>query len=419
MATHRPGRLRRTLTPIIGTMWAFLLYSDPLGGIYDPDIHTVSIRRGKSERGGGSHPSTLEVAIRGQYSAAVAGNNVRFTMREPAADLLGAYLGVEGSVIAPRYVGRLGQTAVEDTGRRFSTTYRAASWIAQMNYSPKHSTPVGNTPLNTVIAGLLNADQPLRGIKPSFYPPFDLLAATEPPTTYKDGINKYATDLGTLLQETRNGQTKVLPLRNRANTAQFGLGKALPLTRSQAISPANWEQSNERPAVRIEYTITNANGGKAVRVAEIANPTGELVETVSIDWSYVKVMDVDSAPYREAYARVLSSGTRIFKVPSVTVDLLYLIGSKKQYHRDQAGQLLALEAGDPVYFSGDWPAALQGVHFAEGITETINSEEWKLELSLVPYAHAVGDTPSPVVPAKVWDSAGNTWDNETKRWIDA
>lgn len=418
MATFRPGRLRRTLTPIIGSMWAFVLYSGPLGSLSDPEIHTVNIHRGKADRGGGSHPSTLEVAIKGQYSAAVAGNNVRFAMREPAADLLGAYLAVPGSTIAARFVGRLGQSSVEDTGRRFTTTYRAASWIAQMNYSPKYSTPTAGDPLSTVIAGLLNASEPLRGIKPTFYPPFDLLAATEPPVTYKDGIDKFATDLGTLLRETRNGETHVLPLRNRASAAQSGLASKLPLTRSQALSPATWEQNNERPAQRIEYTITNSTGGKAVRVAEIANPTGELVETIKIDWSYVKVMDVDSAPYREAYARVLSSGTRIYKIPSITVDLLYLIGSTKQYHRDQAGQLLALEAGDPVYFSGDWPAALQGVHFAEGITETINSNEWKLELSLVPYAHAVGDTPTPVVPPKVWDSAGNAWDNETKRWID-
>lgn len=419
MANYRPGRLRRTLAPIVGNVSMFQLYSAPLGTLYDNDIHSVSINRGQSGgRAAGSIPSTLEVDLRGQYSAAVAGNNVRMSMRGPTSEALAAHLGVSAAAIAPRFTGRLGQTTVTDTGKKFSTVYRAASWIAQMNYSPKHYTPLAGQPLSTVLAGLLDAGQPLRGIKPSFYPPFDPMAKNEPAITFKDGITRYATDLGTLLQETRDGQTKGRSIRNRANSARSALAASLPLTRSQAISPATWEQNNERPAVRVQFTVTNAAGAVSTRLAEVENPTGELVETQTVDWTYVRVADVDSDPYREAYARVLSSNIRQFTIPSVTVDLLYLIGSPKQYHRDQAGQLLNLEQGDPVYFSADWPEALRGVHFAEGITETIGPDEWTLELALVPYAQVTGDAPSPVVPPKVWDSAGNSWNNETKRWMD-
>lgn len=421
MSSVKPGRLRRTLSPIIGeTASAFILQSTPLGDILDDRIHTVSISRGTSGgRAAGSIPATLEVDIKGQFSAAAAGANVRFLLRSAAAAKLAAHLNTDAAAIQTRYTGRLGQTEVNDTGRRFSTVYRAASWITQMNYSPRHSAGQAGQPLNTVLAGLMAADQPLRGIKASFYPPFDILAVTEDPMLFKDGIQRYATDLGTLLQETRDGRTRVLPLLNRMGTANQNPAYQLPLTRSQAISPARWEQSNQRPAIKVRYTVRDATGAISTRTAEVENPTGELVETTEADWSYVRVADVDSGPYREAYARVYSSNNRQFSVPSVTVDLLRLISSPKQYHRDQAAQLLALEHGEPVYFSADWPEPLRGVHFAEGITETINYQEWKLELSLVPYAQAVGDTPSPLVPPKVWDSAGNTWNNETMRWIDA
>lgn len=420
MAATRPGRLYRTLRPIIGgDSSIFILQSAPLGDILDTGIHSVSINRGTSGRAVGSVPATMEIDIRGQYSAAVAGSNVRFLLRSFAATKLAAHLNADATNIQTRFTGRLGQTTVTDTGRRFSTVYRAASWITQMNYSPRHYAPKAGQALNTVLAGLLNAEQPLRGIKPSFHPPFDTLAVTEAPILFREGIQRYAADLGTLLQETRDGRTKVLPLLSRMATARAQVSTQLPLTRSQAISPATWEQRNERPATKVEYTVTNSAGAVSTRLAEVVNPTGELIETETVDWSYIKVPDVDSGPYREAYARVYASNNRQFTVPSVTVDLLYLIGSSKQYHRDQAAQLLALEAGDAVYFSGDWPNPLQGVQFAEGITETIGPEEWKLELSLVPYAHVVGDAPSPVVPPKVWDSAGNTWNNETKKWMDA
>lgn len=420
MGTTKPGRLYRTLRPILGgESSVFLLQSAPLGDVLDDRIHSVAIHRGTSGRAAGSIPATLEIDLKGQFSAAAAGSNVRFALRATQAAKLGPHLGIDGETIRDRFTGRLGQTAVTDTGRRFSTVYRAASWITQMNYSPRHYTPQAGQGLDTVLAGLLNADQPLRGIKPSFHPPFDTLAVSAEPTLFKDGIQRYATGLGTLLQETRDGRTKVLPLLSRMNTARSQVGKRLPLTRSQAISPATWEQKNDRPARRVEFTVTNAAGGVATRVAEIANPTGELVETEKVDWSYIRVQDVDSGPYREAYARVLATNNRQFTVPSVTVDLLQLIGSRKQYHRDQAGQLLALEAGEAVFFSGDWPTPLRGIQFAEGITETIGPDEWKLELSLVPYAQVVGDTPSPHVPAVVWDSAGNAWNNETKKWMEA
>ena len=80
-----------------------------------------------------------------------------------------------------------------------------------------------------------------------------------------------------------------------------------------------------------------------------------------------------------------------------------------------AAQMLTLEAGEPVYLSGDWPTRLQGVHYAEGITETITPNEWRFELSLIPHALGAG-TPSPSVPPLAWDSFTTAWADETRAW---
>lgn len=419
MPTYKPGRLYRTLGKAITDRPIFGMYSEPLGTLYDADIHSLVMHRGKSERGGGSHPSTLEATVRGRYSQEVAGTNTRVFLREAPAAQLAAYVGVSAAAIERRFTGRLGQTTIEDTGKRFTTTFGAASWLAQMNYSPVYFEPPAGMSVVSAIYYLAHADEPNRGINMVMHGEAGKIATDQGLTLWKDGVGKYAADIGILLQERRNGETHILPHLYRRNLAVSDLSARIPLTRSQAISPAKWEQRNEQPAIRVEYKVTNMAGGVATRVAEIANTTGELRETVEVDWSYVQVDDVDNQLYREAYARVLASSIRQFTVPSVTVDLLHLIGSGKQYHRDQAGQLLALEAGDPIYFSGDWPAELRGVHFAEGITETIDPDNWTMELSLVPYGQAIGDTPSPTVPARVWDSASNRWDEETKKWNEA
>lgn len=416
MAIFKPGRLRRTLDPIIGAMWAFAMYSLPTDGLYEDVIQSVTIRRGKSERGGGSHPSTMEISLAGRYTTQASGHNVRFFLRDPAAVLLAAHLGASSTAIAPRFTGRLGASSVEDTGKKFSTTFSASSWIAQMNYSTASYTPTADTPVLSVIAGLSQAQEPLRGIDMYLFGASDYVAVDGEPTLFSDGIGKYAADIGILMQETRDGKTNVFGHLWRIANAVAKVSTDIPLTRSQAISPAQWEQQNERPPAIINYKITNSSNGPAVRTVDIPSPTGELREVVDLDWSHVKLIDADNQLYREAYALAYESNDRQYRVPSVTIDLLYLISSPFSYHRQQAAQLLTMEAGDPVYFSGDWPAPLLGIHFAEGITEQIDYNNWTIELSLVPMNHAVGYMHTTPIPARVWESATYPWNNETRKW---
>lgn len=414
MAEIKPGKLRECLDPILGNMWAFGMYSAPVSA-NENEIQSVTIHRGKSSRGGGSHPSTLEITLTGRYSATTSGHNVRFFIREPAAELLAAHLGGSASVIGPRYVGRLAKSSVEDRGLSFSTTLSAASWISQMNYSPKSFTPKAGMTAHTVISGLSSASDPLRGINMAFFGGSEVVARDQEPTLFKDGISQYAEDIGILMQETRSGTTNVFGHLWRGTNAEAKMLTEYPLTRSQAISPAQWEQSNERPPAIVNYKVTNSTGGVAVRTVNLGSGTGEQQESVDFDWSHIKLTTDDNQLYREAYARAFELSDQLYRIPSITVDLLYLISSPYEYHRKQAAQLLSLEAGDPVFLSGDWPTPVDGIHFAEGITEQITADSWTVELSLVPSSHAIGKQTTSV-PARVWDSARNTWDSETRTW---
>ena len=78
-----------------------------------------------------------------------------------------------------------------------------------------------------------------------------------------------------------------------------------------------------------------------------------------------------------------------------------------------------MQVGDPVYFSQDWPTPLRGVHFAEGITETIDCDTWEVTLNLVRFRELTGEEPVSPVPARVWDQAQNPWDTETRKWKEA
>lgn len=418
MAGYKPGRLARTLG-LTGSGPFFGLYSSTVGGLYDEQINAATIHRGKSGRGGGVHPSTLEITVPGLPALDATGSSVRLFLREVPAARLAARLGTTGPAIERRFTGRLGQVDVEDTGKRFSTSYSAASWISRLNYAPARSTPTAGQSVKRVIADLLtlNRPAPLAGIEVTFHGEFDAVATTSEPVTFKDAIGTYTADLGILIRETRAGVSQVLSLPYRLDYAQRTLAAALPLTRSQAISPAKWAQRNEWPPVIVDYDVTNENGARVTRTAQIENTTGESPERLALDWSYIH--PTTDQLYQHAYGMVYESSPRQYTVPSVKIDLLHLIASPKQYHRDQAGQLLRMEAGDPVYFSGDWPARLRGVHFAEGITETIGPDEWTLDLSLVPYSHAMGSPNNPAVPARVWDSAGNTWNTETRKWSES
>lgn len=393
------------------------------GVFYEDDIERVVIRRGKSGRGGGLHPSTMEVTVRGLLSPTIAGTNARFFIREVPAERIAAHLGgnFSGPTIAMRCTGRAGTLDVEDRGLSFSTTVATASWTARMLRRVSRVTvPMPNqSPADVIMDAVGVTDpNPPAGLSFSSHGPFDLVATEQPAINFRDAVVKFGSDIGVCLLETREGATKVASLPYRAADASTKGLTWLPLVRSQAIAPGQWQQVNDAPAIKFQYRIKNATSGNTVvRTIEVQNwdPT---YETVEVDWSYLKSdsSGTSGQSYQEGYGRVYESSTRSYTLPSITVDLIYLMGSDKSYHRQVASQLLAMESGDPVFLSGDWPTLLQGVHFAEGITESITPDSWTLELSLVPRSYVLGSGFKPEIKPRVWESASNRWSEDTRKW---
>lgn len=418
MAIFKPGRLRRVLTPIIGNAWLFALYTPSLGA-YEDVITGIKIHRGTTGRNVGHHASTVEVGLNGRFDALSTGELMRVLLRNQTAAALAAFVGggATAANIETRFEGRFATVDIEDTGRRFETTIAGASWLAQMNYSTASFTPIAGESLAALYADMTKSDEPLRGISfGTVLGTMDMrhFAAGES-MLFREGVEEIAADIGVLFQERRDGVTYAYSHVKRRDLALSRVITDFPLMRSQAVAPGKYEQSNAQPAKRVEFKIINEQGGPAVRTAEIANPSGELRENEVVDWSRWQVTAVDNQLYREAYARVHESSSRLYQLPTVKVDMLMLLQNGGTYAKQIASQILRLEVGEPIALSGDWPGKLQGVHFAEGITETVTPDEWTFELSLVPHIVATGYG-GPTVRPRAWDSANYNWDIETRKW---
>lgn len=418
MAIFKPSRLRRVLNPIIGTGPMFTLYT-PSFSAYEDDITSITMNRGTSGRNVGHNPSTLEVGMVGRRDELATGDAMRLYLREEQASALAAFIGATTASIMQRFYGRLGVIGVDDTGRKFHTDASGSSWMTQMNYSPAKFAPSADELLSTLYVDMTKSNQPIRGI--DFGTVLGAVNITHymagETQVFKDGIGTYAADIGIFFQERRDGKTYAY-----SHTSRIALVNALvsdpsvyPLMRSQAISPGRYEQPNERPAKRVEYTVHNATGGLTTRVAEIENHTGELREIEVVDWSHWRASNDQNQLNLEAYARVYDSSARLYRLPTINVDLLLLLRDGRDYARNIVRQMLELEVGEPVFLSGDWPPKTQGVHFADGITETIGPDEWTITLSLVPHAAATGQ-PGPTVVPRAWDSANYQWKTETRKW---
>ncbi|AYN56966.1 minor tail protein [Arthrobacter phage Atraxa] len=421
MATFKPGRLRRVLTPIVGNAFLFALYT-PAYGAYEDEIISITINRGVDGRNVGSNPTTAEVSLKGRRDGFETGKVMRVFLRDDPGAALSTYIYSTPGKIATRFDGRLGTVGIDDDGKRATTDIAGSSWIAQMNYSPASFTPVKGQTIAAILSNMVKANEPLRGIvfKTNIGPINILNWVTNERTLFRDGVGKFAADIGIILQERRNGETwaHTHVQRNVDSNNKAVSPYIYPLMRAQGIAPARYEQPNERPAKRVEFKIVNESGGQAVRTAEIANPGGELRETESVDWTQFQVTAVDNQLYREAYARVYESSSRLYRLPKITIDILHLLKDGSAYSRHILRQVLEMEVGEPVFLSGDWPNKLQGAHFAEGITEEINSEEWKITLSLVPHLVATG-YPSPAFKPRAWDSVDYAWQDETREWNQA
>lgn len=412
------SRLQRILEPIVGYGTNIIAFTATnIGNFNHSNTQSITITRGANGKSSGYLPATVEATVTGRHDGFATGFPATVWLRDVHADRLADYVGVSVDDIRTRYTGRVGSVSIDDRGKRASTTVQAVSWMAQLAHSPVHTTPQAGELIGPLLERMAFMYDPVRGT--------DLEArvngaqlqhhAAGDPMLYPDALSTLADDIGIVMQEQRDGSTVAWGHKHREWWAANRMGSQWPLMRHQALAPAKYEQLGERPAAPIDYTAWTTEGTKPTRSIEPPNHTGETVMRETRDWSRWRMGDGDNQLWRSAWSDAHSHSSTLYSLPSISVDLLLLLKLGTEYALKIAGQMLTLEAGDPVYLSGDWPGGLRGVHYAEGITERITPSEWRFDLSLIPHALGAG-TPSPTVPPLAWDSFATAWDAETRTW---
>lgn len=414
----RRSRLQRVLDPIVGIGTNIIgISATNVGTFNHSDIQSISITRGANSKTAGYLPATVEATVVGRHDGFASGYPINVFLRDVHVDRLAAYVGVTAAEIRTRYIGRLGAVRVDDRGKRATTTIAAVSWMAQLAHSPAHITPAVGELLGPLLEKMTFQDDPVRGT--------DLIPrvngaqlqhhAAGTPMLYPDALGELAEDIGIVMHEQRDGSTVAWGHKHREWWAFNNMADQWPLMRHQALAPAKYEQMGERPASPIDYTAHITDGTLVTRTVDPPNYTGETVMRESRDWERWRMGDGDNQLWRSAWSDAHSHSISLYSLPTVSIDVLLLLKLGTEYARKIAGQILTLEAGEPVYLSGDWPERLRGVHFAEGIKETITPNEWRFDLSLIPHALGAG-TPTPTVPPLAWDSFTTAWDAETRTW---
>lgn len=403
----KPGRLYRTLKP---TQPIFqFTYGDKT--ITDDQIRSVSIHHG----GDPLTPSTLEIPTT-EFDWVNTGKSCQLTITDHGMDRLKSITGDILGGAAPRFTGRVGRQTVDDRGgSKWLTTFYGASLSAQYPRMSQTWSFDAGTYIDTMLRTVM---QPAAVVSPPLETPvanyrYGQLAEPLTNVRFSDITDKYINDLGFTYRELRDGRPQLLTHDYRHQAALEGMNQAYPLSRSQAISPATWEQRNEvmSRGVRVQWLDENS---QLKSFTTGGNPGSE---TLEVDMTHALFSD-NTQPIGQARALNARERTTSYELPEITIDLLYLLSSPYLYHKQQAANLLRLHIYDPVYFSGDWLYNLRGISYVEEITENIGPDEWTLIFKLAPSENITGEY-SPQIPARTWEQSVLAWGEETRQWAQA
>lgn len=417
MSSIVPRRLYRALQPT-GPLFQLAVGGDTYS---DDEITSVTIKRGGQDSGGGITPSTLEVQLPSRQGVA-SGAATALDLTSYGADLLATLCGVSASQVRARFAGRVGRQTITDEASRSTkagrqtTTMKAASWTAQLSHVNRTYACPKSQGVATMLTNLLTSPMLPAMTAPSIKVgggELGFVAAAQD-ITFRD-LDKWTTTIGVTIRETRAGARQILGHAQRNRDALAALDTVPPLTRSQALSPATWEQPSEviPENQHVKWGSTAPLGYREQTFGDYDNPNVPVADhdLTHVYWSTTN----DAQPVQEGYRLRATLWDKVYRLPSVTVDLLYLVTSPRDYHRAQAAYLLALEVGDPVYLSGDWHSNLRGICYAVGIDERITGTKWELTLSLAS-SYATTGFASPDVPARVWDSSTYQWNQDMQSW---
>lgn len=416
------GRVSRLWRKLGATAPLFRVWNQ---GVVDHDDHTIksiTINRGSSGPEGGVHPPTMTV----EFTTLGYVNDERriyVDLTPYGRYRMNQLTGASQDAILRRFYGRIGKQTVNDEALpngtiRQQTTYEAAGWEAQL---PNFARKWNFTRDKRVSDLIMTLARPVAGYTefPSWFAPApasqygNVREDRTETETYSEAIGKWTTDIGLYVQTQRTGSLHILPHEYRWNRALSLMPYRVPLTRSQAVSPATWEQPSENIPRVHEARWYSGDGAQVLRWGP-PDYTDDY-PVVDHDMRHVVWWNNDSQPRSAVQAFYRQNIVTHYSVPAVTFDLLMLATSPHKSHRDQAKQLLELEVGEAVYLSGDWFGQVSGVYFAVGVDESISPDGWDITLNLSP-AHEVVGVFSPDVPAQTFESMRHPWNDAAGTW---
>lgn len=421
---NKPGRLHRKLSP--DGLPIFRVVTDA-GTFQDDSIQEISITGGNASASPDISPSVASFTAEGALNI-TRDTTVHIQLSDWFADIVATYGGGSAALIKDRFKGRKGLATTEDISwkigksSKFSTTVTSSSWTTLLRVAKRTTSPKANESMVTTL--LRAANHPSIGARQPVDAPivasFDSVFANDPDLNFTDCVSKYGTDLGTFLQQRRNGSLRFLSIGRRRQMLTEGVSSQMPVLRSQGISPAQWSQGIESASSQLINKRRLEDGSIFSQVWPLPDGTSPVIlETQEIDMTQAKIMTENYRYQMNALNNQENTGR--MELESLKIDLIMLLSSSKSVDKKVGAQLLAMQPGDLIYLSYDWPVAIQAPYYANQITEKVTAKSWELELQLFHPRDVVGtfDGDLPEVPARVWDSAVYPWNDETREWNNA
>lgn len=422
----KPGRLHRKLSPNGESIFRLTVGDN----VYDDSqINSFTSRRGEASAETAISPSTLEFKMPGAPNFQ-RDSRVILRLTPEAAARFAAGTGITAAMVQDRFRGRKATTTVDDVAwkvgankQKFYSTITASSWTSVLRKRRSRFTATAGDsqfkPLLDVFTHPnVNVEQPVTysGAEATYS---DTVAVTESDLSFDDITAKFGTDLGVLFQHKRDGSVNFMSPRYRFYLLGSRAGFRWPVLRSQGISPAQWAQPVESASEQFVLTRRTSTGTIYKQTWPLPGGAAPvMLETTDVDLSQV----VPRTLNYEYVMNALNNRTngRRMAMNSLTVDMIMLLSSKREVDRRIAMQVLELEAGDPIYFLGDWPQAIRGSYFASQITESVDSESWSITIDLSHPRDVLGltDENIPQPKPKTWDQFVTTWDNTPGKWND-
>lgn len=390
----------------------------------DRTITEISITRGQSGYSYGVQPATMTFGTPGLYTSR---NNahVELSLTPWAAQHIANLTSMPAEAIQARFYGRVGLQDSEDNGdgRNSFTTFSASSYSSLLRPTTRTYTVHNRTTIINVIRSILEHPRMANRLKtfPGSY------AAGQWDETYIEGteektfsqiISDYADKQLIFICERRDGQMHVQSLALREAYLKDRASSRYAPLRSHTLAPATWKQTVEARSSHL-YILERRPTGIIRREwasgTAVQTQNDYPVEIEEIDMTHIMRLTDNNDRVMTAlnYQKNFPRAT----LGKVKFNITKMLAAKDWYTRRMAGELLRLEHGDAVYFSGDWQAPIRTAMIAQQIRESITPDRWEMEIELLHPSAVLGIHEIPAHPPKIWDQlALERWDEETMTW---